>query len=151
MMVPILYKMLRPRFYTRESCQITCGWDPERLSCIAESIFKFLVELWGTRSISHIYALQKYDVWIWLTRKRTFLSYFTIILHLLTSLSDADCYNIARKSLDPLFVFKLCTLLCSPPSVSGLSRKMWKPWRLTSLWASTACYRGSFTFTLLCE
>jgi hypothetical protein len=24
--------------------------------------------------------------------------------------------------------------------------KMWEPRRLTSTWASTACYRGSFTF-----
>jgi hypothetical protein len=26
--------------------------------------------------------------------------------------------------------------------------KMWEPRRLTSLWASTACYRDSFTFTM---
>jgi hypothetical protein len=25
---------------------------------------------------------------------------------------------------------------------------MWKPWRLTNLWTSTACYRDSFTFFL---
>jgi hypothetical protein len=27
---------------------------------------------------------------------------------------------------------------------------MWDPQRLTTLWASMACYRDSFTFTLLC-
>jgi hypothetical protein len=27
--------------------------------------------------------------------------------------------------------------------------KMWEPLRLIPLWASTACYRDSFTFTLL--
>jgi hypothetical protein len=26
---------------------------------------------------------------------------------------------------------------------------MWEPRRLTTLWASTACYRDSFTFTLI--
>jgi hypothetical protein len=31
------------------------------------------------------------------------------------------------------------------PSVSRLSRKMWEPRRLTTLWAFTACYRNSFT------
>jgi hypothetical protein len=35
----------------------------------------------------------------------------------------------------------------SPPSVSRLSRKCRKPQHLTTLWASTACYRNSFTFT----
>jgi hypothetical protein len=29
----------------------------------------------------------------------------------------------------------------SPPSVSRLSRRMWEPRRLTTLWAFTACYR----------
>jgi hypothetical protein len=28
-------------------------------------------------------------------------------------------------------------------------QKMWDPWRLTTLWASTVLYRDSFTFTLL--
>jgi hypothetical protein len=32
-----------------------------------------------------------------------------------------------------------------PPSVSRLSREMWEPLRLTTLWAFTACYRDSFT------
>jgi hypothetical protein len=30
--------------------------------------------------------------------------------------------------------------------VSRLSRKMWEPRRLTTIWASTARYRDSFTF-----
>jgi hypothetical protein len=38
-------------------------------------------------------------------------------------------------------------LTASPPFVSRLSKKMWEPRRLTTLWASTACYRDSFTFT----
>jgi hypothetical protein len=33
----------------------------------------------------------------------------------------------------------------SSPSVSPLSYKIWEPRRLTTLWASTACYRDSFT------
>jgi hypothetical protein len=32
----------------------------------------------------------------------------------------------------------------SPPSVSRLFRKMWDPRRLTTLWASTACYRDRY-------
>jgi hypothetical protein len=36
-------------------------------------------------------------------------------------------------------------LLSSPPSMSRLSRKMCEPRRPTNLWASTSCYRISFT------
>jgi hypothetical protein len=35
-------------------------------------------------------------------------------------------------------------LTTSPPSASRFSRKMWEPRRLTTLWASTACYRDRF-------
>jgi hypothetical protein len=34
------------------------------------------------------------------------------------------------------------TAICEP-----IVYKMWDPRRLTTLWASTACYRDSFTFT----
>jgi hypothetical protein len=37
-------------------------------------------------------------------------------------------------------------LTTSPPSLIRLSRKCGKPQRLTTLWASTACYRDSVTF-----
>jgi hypothetical protein len=37
-------------------------------------------------------------------------------------------------------------LTTSPPSVSWLSKKWWDPRRLTTLWASTAYYKDSFTF-----
>jgi hypothetical protein len=33
------------------------------------------------------------------------------------------------------------TVICEP-----IVYKMWEPQRLTALWASTACYRDSFTF-----
>jgi hypothetical protein len=33
------------------------------------------------------------------------------------------------------------TAICEP-----IVEKMWEPRRLTTLWASTACYRDSFTF-----
>jgi hypothetical protein len=33
--------------------------------------------------------------------------------------------------------------ICEP-----VIKKMWEPERVTTLWASTACYRGSFTFNL---
>jgi hypothetical protein len=35
------------------------------------------------------------------------------------------------------------TAICEP-----IVEKMWEPLRLTTLWASTACYRDSFTFYL---
>jgi hypothetical protein len=35
------------------------------------------------------------------------------------------------------------------PSVSQLSREMWEPRRLTTLWASTASYSDSFSFLLV--
>jgi hypothetical protein len=38
--------------------------------------------------------------------------------------------------------------LTSPPSVRLVSRKVWKPRRLTTLWASMACYRDRCTFDL---
>jgi hypothetical protein len=37
-------------------------------------------------------------------------------------------------------------LTTSPPSVSLLSRKCGEPLRLTTVWASTACYKNDFTF-----
>jgi hypothetical protein len=41
---------------------------------------------------------------------------------------------------------------CKPDSLTPICepivQKMWEPQRLTTLWASTACYRGSFTFCL---
>jgi hypothetical protein len=36
------------------------------------------------------------------------------------------------------------TAICEPTVY-----KMWEPQHLTALWASTACYRDTFTFTLL--
>jgi hypothetical protein len=35
------------------------------------------------------------------------------------------------------------TVICEP-----IVYKMWEPRRFTTLWASTACYRDSFTFTM---
>jgi hypothetical protein len=40
-------------------------------------------------------------------------------------------------------------LTTSPPFVSRLSRKMWEPRRLTTLWAITVCYRGRSFYLLL--
>jgi hypothetical protein len=37
-------------------------------------------------------------------------------------------------------------LASSPPFVSQVVYKMWEPRRLTTLWASAACYRDTFTF-----
>jgi hypothetical protein len=38
--------------------------------------------------------------------------------------------------------------LTSPPCVRLVSRKVWEPRRLTTLWASTACYKNRFNFYL---
>jgi hypothetical protein len=35
------------------------------------------------------------------------------------------------------------TAICEP-----IVKKMWEPRRLTTLWATTACYRDSFTFVV---
>jgi hypothetical protein len=39
-----------------------------------------------------------------------------------------------------------CVRVSSPSFVSRLFRQIWEPLRLTTLWASTACYGDSFTF-----
>jgi hypothetical protein len=36
------------------------------------------------------------------------------------------------------------TAICEP-----IVKKMWEPRRLTALWATTACYRDSFTFIII--
>jgi hypothetical protein len=36
----------------------------------------------------------------------------------------------------------ILTAICEP-----IVWKMWEPQRLTTLWASTACYKDSFTFS----
>jgi hypothetical protein len=40
-------------------------------------------------------------------------------------------------------------LTTSPPSVSRLSRKMWQPRRLTTLWASTVSYRDNIIIIII--
>jgi hypothetical protein len=40
-------------------------------------------------------------------------------------------------------------LTASPPSVNRFVKEMSDPRRLTTLWVSTACYRGSFTITFI--
>jgi hypothetical protein len=42
-------------------------------------------------------------------------------------------------SIDLIF-----SVICDP-----IVYKMWEPGRLTTLWASTACYRDSFIFTIV--
>jgi hypothetical protein len=53
------------------------------------------------------------------------------------NLTGVKVGRLARKA-DSL------TAVCEP-----IVWKMWKPRRLTTLWASTACYRDSFTFFYL--
>jgi hypothetical protein len=67
----------------------------------------------------------------------------TICLESTQSLKEMSTRNLpegkgrqARKTVNP-------TAICEP-----IVYKMWEPRRLTTLWASTACYRHSFTFYL---
>jgi hypothetical protein len=53
-------------------------------------------------------------------------------------------FSIDRKlpgGLCPWGRLNLFTAICEP-----IVLKMWEPRRLTTLWASTACYTDSFTF-----
>jgi hypothetical protein len=54
--------------------------------------------------------------------------------------------EMSTRSLPGVKGCQLMRLATSQPSVSRLSRKMWEPWRLTTLWVSTTCYRDSFLF-----
>jgi hypothetical protein len=59
------------------------------------------------------------------------------------SLTEMRTRNIPGVKGRPARKADNLTAICEPTV-----HKMWKPRRLTTLWASTACYRDRFTFTL---
>jgi hypothetical protein len=68
----------------------------------------------------------------------TRLNIWTVVTSVKISF-NISCYIIVRRE----------RLTTSPPSVSQVSRKMWDPRRVTTLWASMACYRDSFPSYIL--
>jgi hypothetical protein len=56
-------------------------------------------------------------------------------------LTEMSTRNLKRGKGRPVLKSDNLTAICEP-----FIWKMWKPRRLTTLWASTACYRDSFNF-----
>jgi hypothetical protein len=61
--------------------------------------------------------------------------------HLLTEMSSRNLPGGKRR---PARKADNLTAICE-----AIISKMWKPWRLTILWAFTLCYRDNFTFFIL--
>jgi hypothetical protein len=56
-------------------------------------------------------------------------------------LTDKRTRNIPGVKERPAHKADTLTAICEPTVY-----KMWEPWRLTTLWASTTCYMDSFIF-----
>jgi hypothetical protein len=61
-------------------------------------------------------------------------------LGLTQPLTEMNTRNIPRGEGRPARKADNLTAICDP-----IVQKMWEPRRLTTLWASTACYGASFT------
>jgi hypothetical protein len=66
----------------------------------------------------------------------------TIALGLTRPLTEISTGNILAGKGRSARKTEYLTAICEP-----IVYKMREPWRLTTLWASTACYRNSFTFS----
>jgi hypothetical protein len=55
-------------------------------------------------------------------------------------LTEMSTKNLLRGKWQPASKVDNLTAICEPTV-----QKIWEPRRLTTLWASTACYRDSFT------
>jgi hypothetical protein len=58
-------------------------------------------------------------------------------------LMEMSTRKLPRGKMRPAREADYLTAICEP-----IVYKMWEPQHLTTLWASTACYRDSFTFLL---
>jgi hypothetical protein len=56
-------------------------------------------------------------------------------------LTEMSTTNLPGRKGRPVLGADNLTAICEPTA-----QKMWKPRRLTTLWASTACYRDSYTY-----
>jgi hypothetical protein len=56
-------------------------------------------------------------------------------------LTETNAKNLPGGKGQPARKADNLTAICEPTVL-----KMWEPRRLTTLWASTACYKGSFIF-----
>jgi hypothetical protein len=57
-------------------------------------------------------------------------------------LKEMSTRNLPERKRRPAREADNLTAICEP-----IVEKMWEPRRLTTLWAFTACYRDSFSFT----
>jgi hypothetical protein len=80
------------------------------------------------------------------------IGFFSLYLNLAAALLPWDWFSLWQKWVPGIFLAGKAwpprkrdnlTAICEP-----VVQKMWDPWRLTTLLASTACYRGSFIFYL---
>jgi hypothetical protein len=67
----------------------------------------------------------------------------TMALRSTKPLTEMSTRNLPWGKGRPAHMADHLTAICEP-----IVQKMWEPRRLTTLWASTACYRDSFTFII---
>jgi hypothetical protein len=72
-------------------------------------------------------------------------SSYTMALVSTKRLTELSTRNLPGGKGRPAHKTDNLIAICEP-----IVYKMWKPRRLTTLWASTVCYRGTFTFLYIC-
>jgi hypothetical protein len=76
---------------------------------------------------------------------------FSIDLILLAAIWPRGRLSICQKWLRGIFLTAKGGRIVKAENLTAfcelIVQKMWEPQRLSTLWASTACYRDSFTFT----
>jgi hypothetical protein len=63
------------------------------------------------------------------------------------SVAETSTRNLPESKGQPTRKADNLTAICEPI----IYRKTWEPRRLTTLWASTVCYRDSFTFFFIVD
>jgi hypothetical protein len=104
-----------------------------------------------TRNTSEMGSISIFKSRVWfLMRSLDFFNWPNPVLGTTQPLTEMSTRNLPGVAC---WRVRLATSL---PSVNRLSEKMWEPRRLTTLWASTACYGiallflGAATLTLVC-